>query len=114
MTLNLRVFKQLIKQRSTKLATVQHNTVYNFLNTLNNFDSAALDLYSKTYNIYSNIKTHGIYFQEFRKEFYDQEEWISTQKLTYHFLALQIDLVEAYCWNMPQVKRINWENFKHF
>lgn len=114
MTLNLRAFKKVVKNTTYKTATVQQKTVFQFLKTLNDFDSSALDLYSKTYNIYSNIKTHGLRFQEFKKSFYDSKEWISTKTLTYHFLALQIDLIEAYCWNMPQVKHINWKKHTHF
>ena len=112
--LNLKAFKKVVKKATFRTATIHQKTVYQLLNTLNNFDSAALNLYAKTYNIYSNIKTQALYFQEIRKHEANEVEYVYTNHLTYHFLALQIDLVEAYCWNMPQVKTINWEKFKHF
>ena len=112
--LNLKAFKKVVKKATFRTATVKQKTIYQFLNTLNSFDSAALDLYAKTYNIYSDIQTKALYFQEFRKHEANEVEYIYTNNLTYNFLERQIDLVEAYCWNMCQVKRINWKKFKHF
>ena len=112
--LNLKAFKKVVKKATFRTATVKQKTIYQFLNTLNSFDSAALDLYAKTYNIYSDIQTKALYFQEFRKHEANEVEYIYTNNLTYNFLERQIDLVEAYCWNMSQVKQIKWDKFKHF